>query len=81
MKPRFIPEEYLDEMFFCYRLTSVGHNNIDYDVLPEGVNPYSRYGRILRATALFKQRNPEITVSAYKDLDTLIGVHCGNITS
>jgi len=52
-------------------MTAVGHS-VDHSPLPEGVDPFSRYGRLLRATARFESRHPGVK-GAYKDLDTILG--------
>lgn len=77
-KVRFVPAELVEDLLWQYRMTAVGHTV--GPGCPEGVNPFSRYGRILRAVHAFEQRHPGVR-GAYKDLDGLIGPECGNITS
>lgn len=71
-QPRFTPPELVPALLAAWRMTSVG-----WPVrtsAPAGVDPFSRYGRLMRAAALFATHKPGQTeAGAYKDLDGLVG--------
>lgn len=76
---RFVPQDAIEDLLHCWRMTAVGHT-IPPGSLPASVDPFSRYGRMLRAVALFEQMRPGIH-GAYKDLDALLGIEPGRITA
>ena len=55
-KIRFIPQHLVEDLLFCWKLTAVGHS-VAPNVVPSGVSEFGRYGRMLRAVALFEERN------------------------
>lgn len=73
---RFVPTELVEDLLFAYRMTAVGHPV--GQGCPKGVDPFGRYGRILRAVHSFETSHPGVR-GAYKDLDGLIGQECGRI--
>lgn len=75
-RPRFVPAHLIEDLLFCWRMTAVGHTV--GPGAPSGVDPFSRYGRMLRAVVLFTSRNGDVP-GAYKDLDGLLGVGPGQL--
>ena len=73
--PRFVTKDEADLLLQCYRCTAVGYTI--QDRLDRHINPFSRYGRILRAIRMAERKLGRPIRGAYKDMTaSLIGLTC-----
>jgi len=77
--PRFVPAALVPALLDEWRRTAVGWSVRHAPAA--GISPHSRHGRMLRAAAALVQAHPGATtdLGAYKDLDGLLGEHCGRV--
>lgn len=77
--PRFVPASLVGALQHEWRMTAVGWS-VRHPV-PAEIDAHGRHGRMLRAARAFVLAYPGVTteLGAYKDLDGLLGEHCGRV--
>jgi hypothetical protein len=81
MTPRFVTQEQLSLLLDAWRLTAVGYPVADDGAVAPSVDPFCRYGRLMRAIKIAERQVGYPLRGAYKDLDDALGEHCGRITA